>query len=862
MQVRRIDNDLLRRQYQGGLALQQAPHCQQKEQEMKQRFTPEKTVLAVSIASLFAGAALPAQAQDNGASAATVVVTGTRVANRTALDTASPVDIISAETLKTTGSTELNQALAVALPSLNFPRPSLTDGTDTIRPATLRGMAPDQSLVLVNSKRRHASSLVNLNGSIGRGSAAVDLNTIPASMVKTIEVLRDGAAAQYGSDAISGVVNVRLRTDRDGGEGSIVYGVHKTEYDLLNDAAPSGATWTAPNSRKRTDGQTATVSAWKGLPWGETGYITLAAEYKNQEHTERAGYDMRQLYPKVGTAYDPRELTINRFDAWYGEPEVKQSTLFVNAGNNITADVKVYGWASYQNRDARSAGYFRTPQDVRNIPSIYADGFLPIIAPTVDDYSAAGGVTWSMGAWDMDASIVYGKNKMEYEIQNTLNRSLGASSKTVFDAGGYGYDQTVLNLTGVRKVDMGGLASPLNVAVGVEARREGYQLNAGEPDSWRDGNLVLPNGNRAAPGAQVFPGFRPANATDAHRSAVGAFVDLEANVTDKFLASAAVRGEHYSDFGSNLSGKLAARYDFTKSFALRGSVQNGFRAPSLQQQNFTSTSTNFINGVPFEITTFKPTDPVAAALGAKPLKAEKSTNFSLGAVARFDPVTLTVDAYRINVRDRIILSENLTSTDVRNYIASQGFTGVGGGRFFINGVSTTTEGVDIVAAMPLNLGASGRFDFTLAGNFNRTEVTKVPTTAQLSALKTPPVLFDRLNVLTLEKGQPKNKITASVNWKLAQWGVTARATRYGEVLSAGTTPAFDFPLRAKTIVDLEARYALTKQMTLALGADNLFDQYSETLPPSLNTTSNTPFANYTPFGTGGRYIYARATYSF
>jgi iron complex outermembrane receptor protein len=832
---------------------------------MKQRFVPQKTVLAVSIASLFAGAALPAQAQDtssdSGASASTVVVTGTRVANRTVLDTASPVDIISADTLKTTGSTELNQALSVALPSLNFPRPSLTDGTDTIRPATLRGMAPDQSLVLVNSKRRHSSSLVNLNGSIGRGSAAVDLNTVPSAIVKSIEVLRDGAAAQYGSDAISGVVNVRLRTDRDGGEGTVVYGVHKTEYDLLNDS-PVGVPWTGPSSRKRTDGQTATVSAWKGLPWGETGYITLAAEYKNQEHTERAGYDMRQLYLKNGTAYDPRELTINRFDAWYGEPEVKQSTLFVNAGNNITADVKIYGWASYQNRDARSAGYFRTPQDARNIPSIYPDGFLPIIAPTVNDYSAAGGVTWAAGAWDMDASIVYGKNKMDYEIQNTLNRSLGPTSKTVFDAGGFGYDQTVLNLTGVRKIDMGGLASPLNVALGVEARREGYQLHAGEPDSWRDGNLIMTNGNRAAPGAQVFPGFRPANATDAHRNAVGAFVDLEANITDKFLASAAVRGEHYSDFGSNLSGKLAARYDFTKTFALRGSVQNGFRAPSLQQQNFTSTSTNFINGVPFEITTFKPTDPVAAALGAKPLKAEKSTNFSLGAVARFDPLTLTVDAYRINVRDRIILSENLTSTDVRNYIVKQGFTGVGGGRFFINGVSTTTEGVDIVAAMPLNLGASGRFDFTLAGNFNRTEVTRVPTTAQLSTLETPPVLFDRLNVLTLEKGQPKNKITASVNWKLAQWGVTARATRYGEVLAAGTTKDFDFPLRAKTIVDLEARYALTRHMTLALGADNLFDQYSETLPPFLNTTSNTPFANYTPFGTGGRYIYARATYSF
>jgi iron complex outermembrane receptor protein len=229
---------------------------------------------------------------------------------------------------------------------------------------------------------------------------------------------------------------------------------------------------------------------------------------------------------------------------------------------------------------------------------------------------------------------------------------------------------------------------------------------------------------------------------------------------------------------------------------------------------------------------------------------------------RFDPVTLTVDAYRINVRDRIILSENLTSTDVFNYIVSQGFTGVGGGRFFINGVDTKTQGVDVVANMPLNLGASGRFDFTLAGNFNHTDVTKVPTTAQLSALKTPPILFGRVNVLTLEQGQPRNKITASMNWKLAQWGMTARATRYGEVLSPGTTSAFDFPLSPRTIVDLEGRYALTRHMNLALGVDNVFDQYSETLPPYLNTTSNTPFANFTPFGTGGRYIYARASYSF
>ncbi|MCS0632830.1 TonB-dependent receptor [Telluria mixta] len=826
---------------------------------MQQRFVPEKTVLALSIATLFAGTPLLAQSQD---STATVVVTGTRVANRTALDTASPVDIISAETLKTTGSTELNQALSVALPSLNFPRPTLTDGTDTVRPATLRGMAPDQSLVLVNSKRRHTSSLVNLNGSIGRGSAAVDLNTVPSAIVKSIEVLRDGAAAQYGSDAISGVVNVRLRTDRTGGEGTITYGAHISEYDLLNAAPPAGATWTGPNSRKRTDGQTTTVSAWKGLPLGETGYITIAAEYKDQNHTERSGYDMRQLYAKVNGAYDPRELTINRFDAWYGDPEMQQKTVFVNVGNNLGPDVKVYGWSSYQLRDARSAGYFRMPQDSRNVQSIYPNGFLPIIAPTVEDFSAAAGMTWSLGDWDMDTSLVYGQNGMNYDIQNTLNASIGPTSKTSFDSGGFSYNQIVYNLTGVRKFDVGGLASPLNVAVGAEARREGYELHAGEPDSWRNGGVILPSGIPAASGAQVFPGFRPANASHTSRTAIGVFVDVEANVTDKLLASAALREEHYNDFGSNLSGKLAGRYDFTKNFALRGAVQNGFRAPSLQQQSFTSTSTNFVNGIPYEITTFTPNDPVAVALGSKPLKAEKSTNFSLGAVMRLAPVSLTVDAYRINVRDRIVLSENLLSPAVRNYIVSQGFTGVGGGRFFINGVDTKTRGVDIVASAPWNAGAAGRFDFTLAGNFNRTEVTKVPTTAQLAALNPAPVLFDRVNVLTLEKGQPKNKITASATWKLNQWGMTARATRYGEVLSPGTTEAFDFTLKARTIVDLEARYAFSRQMSLAIGADNLFDQYSETLPPALNTTSNTPFSNYTPFGNNGRYVYARATYSF
>ena len=830
---------------------------------MPARCTPEKRLLAAAIGALFASAGALAQVQPPAAvaEAATVVVTGTRVANRTALDTSSPVDIISADALKISGVTEINQALSVALPSLNFPRPGLADGTDTIRPATLRGMGPDQTLVLVNSKRRHASALINVNGTIGRGSSSVDLNTIPTAIVRTIEVLRDGAAAQYGSDAISGVVNLRLRTNRDGGEGSVTYGARVTDYDFLAGTAPAGGTWTNQTSRKRTDGQSATASVWKGLPWGESGHLTLAAEIKDQKHTERSGYDMRQQYPLVAGAFDPRENTINRYNAWFGEPDMRQATLFANAGNTLGNGVKVYGWSSYQKRKAESAGQFRRALDDRNIIAIYPDGFLPVIAPTVDDFSVTAGLTWPLGAWEMDTSLGYGKNKMSFHIENTLNRSIGPTSKTAFDAGGFSYDQTVFNLTGVRGVTVAGLATPVNIALGMEARREGYKLFAGEPDSYRQGGALLANGGISAPGAQVFPGFQPANESNTSRSALGLFVDVESNLTDKLLASVAVRGEHYSDYGNSLAGKLAGRYDFSKQFALRGSLQNGFRAPSPQQQNFTTTSTNFINGVPFEITTFRPTDPIAVAFGAKPLEAEKSVNLSLGAVARFGAANLTVDAYRIRVDNRIVLSENLTQANVRDYLVARGFAG-GGGRFFINGVDTTTEGVDIVLGWPWNGGTAGKFDVTVAANFTRTEVTQIPATAELAALNPAPPLFARVNILSFERGQPKNKLNAAVNWKLGKLGATVRATRYGEVFSPSVGPAPDVTMKPKTVVDVEARYALSSKLNLALGADNLFDAYPESVSLLINSTGNTPYSNYAPFGRGGRFVYARATYAF
>jgi iron complex outermembrane receptor protein len=414
-----------------------------------------------------------------------------------------------------------------------------------------------------------------------------------------------------------------------------------------------------------------------------------------------------------------------------------------------------------------------------------------------------------------------------------------------------------------------GLASPLNIAVGLEARRESYSISAGEPDSYINGG-VLVGTTPAASGSQVFPGFRPANEVDKSRTAVGAYADLEARFTDKLLASVALRGERYSDFGSNVSGKLGARYDFTSSFALRGSVQNGFRAPSLQQQYFASTSTNFIGGLPFDITTFPATDPVAAALGAQPLDAEKTLNASLGAVLRIGQLGVTVDAYRIKIDDRIVLSENLTQANVRAYLTSLGFTGVGGGRFFINGVDTTTHGVDVAVTYPFQMGA-GRLNMSLAANFNSTSVDRVPQTAQLAALNPAPVLFDRVNVLTFENGDPDNKVAAVATWSSSQWGATVRATRYGEVLSpdtaatfatVATRPANDVVLKARTLLDLEGRVTLAERFKLALGAENVFDEYPTENPAIVNGTGTQSFSNYSPFGRSGRFLYGRVSVEF
>ena len=806
-------------------------------------------LLGAALGALTAASAV-AQSTDD-----VIVVTGTRAEGRTALESTAPVDVISAGTLENNGSTELNVALSYALPSFNFPQPAITDGTDHVRPATLRGLGPDQTLVLVNSRRRHASALVNLNGSVGRGSSAVDLNTIPVSAIGRVEVLRDGASAQYGSDAIAGVINVGLREAREGGQVTASFGQYATDIPLVD------------QPRSASDGDTTSLSGWVGLPLGAEGFLTLSAEYRDREPTNRAGPDTRQQYPDLpGGGLDPREQSFDRINHRFGLSASEALSLFANAGLPINADAELYGWASYQQRDGQGAGFYRRASDSRNVPSIYPDGFLPYITTDVEDISVLGGVRGDWAEWGYDFSLGYGRNELGYGVENSVNTSMGASSPTSFDAGALIYDQLTANADFQRNYAVDAFAGPLSVAVGLEYRLESYEIEAGEPASYINGGVTGPNGEILASGSQVFPGFQPSNAIDEDRDSIAAYIDLETDVTDRFTVSAAARAESYSDFGETVTGKLAARYQLTDALALRGAVSNGFRAPSLQQSYFTSTSTVFTGTppTPVEVGTFPATSPVAAALGGEPLEAEESLNISGGLVFAQGGFTLTVDAYAIDIDDRIVLSENLSGPDVEALLVNAGITNITSARFFINGVETETRGVDVVASYGFETADWGDFDLTFGANFTETEVTDAPTSEVLPGVS----LFARREIARFEVGQPENKLIGSVDWSRGPFAGYVRATRFGETVDPGTAAdgSGDEVLSPKTIVDAEFSADITDGLNVAFGANNLFDEYPDVTAetPALDGTFSRifPFSGFSPFGFSGRYVYGRIRYSW
>jgi iron complex outermembrane receptor protein len=768
-----------------------------------------------------------------------IIVTGTRAAGRTRLDSVSPVDVLSAASLQRQGTTEVAAALATIAPSIDFPRPSANDATDAIRPATLRGLSPDQTLVLINGIRGHTSANLNTNGTVGRGSAAVDLNTVPTFALDRIEVLRDGASAQYGSDAIAGVINLRLREARSGGGAQVNYGFYDTQVD------------TARDSRHVTGENSVTVSAWQGIGFGDDGFLTLTGEYLKRQPTNRADLDTRVA---------PARVT-----GRYGDPEVEQYTGFVNAGTSLTDNLSLYAFGGYQERDTRSAAFPRINPAAQTAAAAttrrqlalagYPDGFLPLINTKTRDINSAAGLRSTLGGFDLDLSFSYGRNTVDFRTLNSANYAYGSTTPRTFYDGEVAYDQYVAGLDVTRKFDV---FQSLNLAFGIEGRREGYKISAGERASYGYPEGATDAVAGSAPGAQGFGGFDPRNATKRSRRSSSVYVDVEAQVTDKLLFGIAGRAEDYSDFGSTANGKLSARYDVADWFALRGTASTGFRAPSLQQQYFTQVASVVTNGVPVLTGTVPSTSDVGRALGGLPLEPEKSTNLSLGTVIRAGGFDLTIDAYRIHIRDQIGLSENITGAGNPQVqaILAQTNTGVSAARFFINGLASTTKGIDAVAHYRWRTTSAGAFDFTVAGNINDVKVTRVPTST--ATLDPAPTLFARSRILTLEDGTPQQKVTGTIDWSLDQIGALARVTYYGDVNQPGTTPAADVRTGDRAVTDLELRYSATRGAQIGVGVSNLFDVYPRQTSVANNSTGVLGFPYYSPFGFNGRFLYVRA----
>ena len=845
-------------------------------------FTAKKTI-SLTIAAALVGswtvnaAEQETQAQEN---IEQISVIGSRRLGRTVEDSPVPIDIISGDALKSSGQTETNALLSTLLPSFNFPQPSITDGSDHVRPAQLRGLAPDHTLVLVNGKRRHSNALLNLNGSTGRGSSSVDLNAIPANAIERIEVLRDGAAAQYGSDAIAGVINIVLKSNSSGGSLGAVYGANITDMDgvaqlqSVSEDANGDLAFTEGGDRSLTDGQTLTLQGNMGFELGDNGFLSISSEYRDRSSTNRSDYDQRENYPRLPDgSLDPREFTWDRYNHNFGNGTVEDFALFYNAGYQLTNDTELYSFGSYSKREGEGGGFYRRAQDSRNVTQIYPDGFLPVITSDIDDFSLALGVKGFANEWNYDASAVYGQDAFNFGVINSLNTSYGPSSQTSFDAGTLTYDQLTINLDFSREIDADFLASGINVAVGAEYRREGYEIQAGEEASYARGNfgpggaVTDPvNGPFGSAGSQVFPGFTPESAGDNSRHNVSLYVDLEAFITDNWNVAIAARYEDYSDFGDTLNGKIATRYTLTEDLALRGSVSTGFRAPSLQQQYFTSVATVFVDGEPTQTGTFAPSSDVAVALGSPGLDAEEATNYGVGFTWSTDfNFSLSVDYYQILIDDRIVLSNNLSGAGVASLLEG---TGANQGRFFLNAIDSKTRGVDVVASYNLITDNFGDVAFNLGYNYGKNQVTDIiDPPAQLQSVGVEQDnLFSGNELRRFEVSTPRNKYNLSATWTLNEWRTTLRSTRYGETQDPSENPERNEVLEPKWITDLDVAYALNNNLTLSLGANNVFDVYPDPtreLVSDVTTFSRLfSYSGFSPFGFNGRYVYGKIEMKF
>ena len=831
-----------------------------------------------------------------------IAVIGSRSATaRTNIQTATPVDVISTKELKSFGQVDVGQILNYVAPSFSSNRQTVTDGTDHIDPASLRGLGPDQVLVLVNGKRRHTSSLVNINGSVGRGSVGTDLNVIPVAAIERIEVLRDGAAAQYGSDAIAGVINIVLKKGYTGTSASLTYGSNLT---TLNYTAPViGSTTPTNYSKNITDGQVFQFDFSKGFRLGKEGSVTISAQYNDRGRTSRTGLDNAPtiyLGANAGFPSTPTGQTQNVFRAQlikddaalatsrnynrenmiYGNSSARNYGIFVNGSLPLNINSEIYFSGGYTYRNGQGYGNNRIPVARNQQPLkadgtlFYQDGFLPGIGSDIYDKSFIAGYKTKIGEWSMDVSNVYGNNTFQFSVVNSGNASLPATDnqQTSFDAGKLSFTQNTFNVDFVRNFKKVGGFNYVNVALGGEIRIEKFKIMAGELNSYFGAALQRPTApltvggppqgtTAAGPGSQVFPGYQPSDETDKSRDNEAIYADFEAE-KGRLLLGVAGRFENFSDFGSTINGKISARLQITDGIALRGAASTGFRAPSLHQRYFQNTSTQFLNGVASNTLTVNNDNDIARkTVGVDALRPEKSVNLSLGITAKLgNSATLTVDAYQIDINDRIVYSGAYSRAQLGITDPTQ-FPGVNNVRFFANAVNTRTQGIDIVATDRIVIG-KGKLTLSAALNFNKNQVTSLNSTALIDAVKNNDpannpstwyrtALFDRQQYALIETYLPRSKWNLSAAYSVGKLDVTFRAVRFGETQfknvvdpnaqkSDGTywntqfdhgTVGGDAPIdqsfRAVWISDLVVGYHITKSLYASIGANNIFDMYPD-----------------------------------
>ncbi|PYO75219.1 MAG: hypothetical protein DMD64_01185 [Gemmatimonadetes bacterium] len=817
------------------------------------------------------------------------VVVGSRARHTAAEQLAVPVDIFTAEDLTKQGVTETGQILQSLAPSINFPHQSVTDATDIVRPFTLRGLSPDQTLVLVNGWRRHQTALVNTFAyGTGAGSSGVDLNAIPSSAIDRIDVLRDGAAAQYGSDAIAGVVNMVLK------EGQFT--------PFINTSVGRYHTANYPD-----DGTTVNLNGGWGIGVGR-GSLGLFAEFLDRQPTNRAWAD---IYEDAGTGVADsivdgqvivKRNPVPQPNHHWGDGLEKDVMTMANfrLPLNDRGTTELYSFGGYSFRKGTGNGYRRCAVDCaslggRSWPEIYPFGYLPEFAPNVTDYSMAGGIRTATAGWSIDLGAAYGFNRFDYDVRNTLNVSLGPcldpanpcspgpdsipatgdeiANKTAFFAGRLQRDELTVGVNAVKTMTLG-LPQPVNVAIGAAFRREGYQVSRGELASYIDGNHAAPGGGDARPYSQVFPGFRPQDESDTHRTNVGAYVDLETNLTPKFLTDVAARFENYSDFGSLVTGKLALKLQPSPRILFRAAGSTGFRAPGLGQSHFSHVSTNVIGGVPTDVFTAPVDAPAARLFGSKPLREETSVNLSGGlAFSPNDNVTFTLDVFQIKINHRILLSATFDDSVTQALLAANGFANISGIQYFTNGIDTRTRGIDLTGSLRMAAG-QGTVDWTAAVNYTKNKILRtdpLPAALDTTGASTETGIIDSVTYIGITEERPDWRGTLTGEYNLGRVHALVRGSYYGKFSSA--QPGYCDLCRdgygAKALFDAEIGYRFAS-IDLALGVRNLFDTYPDqpkslTIVDGVNTAKDYnnnfgvfPWAAASPFGYNGRYLYARA----